>query len=79
MTTIRVTRRSSAGSEDAETPAGRPGAVRLELIDPVSARTTLDGAWWPRSSDLTTELAPLLEELFSTDPPAGYNGAGGVP
>lgn len=63
MTTIRVTRRSSAGSGDAETPAVRPGAVRLELIDPVSARTTLDGAWWPRSSDLTTELAPLLEEL----------------
>jgi Family of unknown function (DUF5994) len=63
VTTIRVTRRSPAAPGDAKAPTARPGAVRLELIDPVSARTTLDGAWWPRSSDLTTELAPLLEEL----------------
>jgi Family of unknown function (DUF5994) len=63
VTTIRVTRRSSGDAGDAQAPTVRPGAVRLELIDPVSARTTLDGAWWPRTRDLNAELAPLLEEL----------------
>ncbi len=69
MTTIRVTRR---GSGPAAPPAGAApgaddgaddGAVRLALIDPPSARTTLDGAWWPRTADLEAELSPLLEEL----------------
>ncbi len=56
--------RSPAPAGDAGTPApDRAGEVRLELIDPPSARTTLDGAWWPRTSDLDAELAPLLEEL----------------
>ncbi|MEX5717121.1 DUF5994 family protein [Geodermatophilus maliterrae] len=48
MTTIRVTRRHQ---------------VRLELIEPVSPRTTLDGAWWPRTQDLSQELSGLVEEL----------------
>jgi hypothetical protein len=39
------------------------GAVRLALIDPPAPRTTVDGAWWPRTADLTDELPALLEEL----------------
>ncbi|MGY1652465.1 DUF5994 family protein [Geodermatophilus sp. SYSU D01119] len=41
----------------------RAGAVRLALIEPAAPRTTLDGAWWPRTADLDGELGPLLEEL----------------
>jgi hypothetical protein len=73
MTTIRVTRRPRIPPEVVEgtmTPPSGPrdtrpaeDAVRLALIDPPAARTTLDGAWWPRSRDLTHELAPLVEEL----------------
>jgi len=37
--------------------------VRLVLIDPPAPRTTLDGAWWPRSRSLTRELPGLVEEL----------------
>ena len=47
-------------------PLGRDPAARdrcLALIDPPAARTTLDGAWWPRTRDLTSELSPLVEEL----------------
>jgi hypothetical protein len=62
VTTIRVTRRSPTPA-GTPSPAGRRDAVRLALIDPPAARTTLDGAWWPRTSDLSTELPPLLEEL----------------
>ena len=39
------------------------GSVRLALIDPPAVRTTLDGAWWPRTRDLTQELPALVEEL----------------
>jgi hypothetical protein len=73
MTTIRVTRRpriSQAGIESTGTPssvapAENPdeSAVRLALIDPPAARTTLDGAWWPRTQNLSRELPPLVEEL----------------
>ncbi|MEU4558873.1 DUF5994 family protein [Actinoplanes sp. NPDC023936] len=39
------------------------GAARLRL-DPHPSRTTvLDGAWWPRSTDATTELPALVEAL----------------
>jgi Family of unknown function (DUF5994) len=39
------------------------GAVRLALLDPPAAVTTLDGAWWPRTRNLAHELTPLVEEL----------------
>ncbi|MGY1737605.1 DUF5994 family protein [Geodermatophilus sp. SYSU D00684] len=56
---------AEAASRFPSAPPRRAGAdaVRLALIDPVAPRTTLDGAWWPRTSDLTAELPPLLEEL----------------
>jgi hypothetical protein len=47
-----------------EPASGAEGASsRLALIDPPSARTTLDGAWWPRTRDLAQELPALVEEL----------------
>jgi Family of unknown function (DUF5994) len=73
MTTIRVTRRPRTPAVDADGPDMRSslepprraddGAVRLALIDPPAPRTTLDGAWWPRTSTLTDELPALVEEL----------------
>jgi hypothetical protein len=73
MTTIRVTRRHRdllADGAAAEQPAPQAGsdhagagAVRLALIDPVERHSTLDGAWWPRTADLTDELPPLIAEL----------------
>ena len=73
MTTIRVTRRSrsspaavegTAAQSTAAPPDGAyESAVRLALLDPPVPRTTLDGAWWPRTRNLTHELPPLVEEL----------------
>ncbi|WP_199517213.1 DUF5994 family protein [Nucisporomicrobium flavum] len=38
-------------------------AVRLRM-DPVPSRTTvLDGAWWPRSTDVVAELPALVDAL----------------
>jgi hypothetical protein len=69
VTTIRVTRRG----RDPETPDGTPTglpvsspggeSIRLALIEPPAPRTTLDGAWWPRTRDLGHELPGLIEEL----------------
>jgi hypothetical protein len=68
MTTIRRTRLP-------ERPAARPGTadpppradeadqVRLALLSPPAQRTTLDGAWWPRTRSLSDELPGLVEEL----------------
>lgn len=76
MTTIRRTRLPRSRPADVE--SGLPGIpvtapadagdddgddVRLALIDPPAERTTLDGAWWPRTRSLTGELPALVEEL----------------
>ena len=73
MTTIRVTRRAGilpvpvAGptAPSPRTPAedSRDAAVRLALVDSPARGTTLDGAWWPRTHDLSEELPALVEEL----------------
>jgi hypothetical protein len=74
MTTIRRTRVPAhpAVGTDSTTPgtAGAPqprtddaDPVRLALIDPSAPRTTLDGAWWPRTRSLSDELPGLVEEL----------------
>jgi hypothetical protein len=40
----------------------RPEA-RIRLRDPASLDGYIDGAWWPRSRDLSAELVPLLSTL----------------
>jgi Family of unknown function (DUF5994) len=74
MTTIRRNRVPGhpAGDTDSTTPRtpatphrrdGDADPVRLALIDPPAERTTLDGAWWPRTRSLSDELPGLVEEL----------------
>src|SRR5947209_583589 len=74
MTTIRRTRVPASAGVDTDsttartagTPHPRPGdadPVRLTLIDPPGQRTTLDGAWWPRTRSLSDELPGLVQEL----------------
>ena len=71
MTTIRRTRlpgRAAASAPD-RIPQGTPRRagdaeqIRLALIEPPAERTTLDGAWWPRTRNLSDELPGLVEEL----------------
>lgn len=38
-----------------------PARLRVKPVAPVSGH--VDGAWWPRSRDLSTELPPMLAEL----------------
>src|SRR3954454_11492721 len=74
MTTIRRTRvpvHPAVGAEGGTSSTAEPrdqrtgGAddLRLALIDPPAPRTTLDGAWWPRTRGLSEELPGLVEEL----------------
>jgi len=74
MTTIRRNRvpghpAADTDSTTPKTPAtpdrrgGDADPVRLALIDPPAERTTLDGAWWPRTRSLSDELPRLVEEL----------------
>jgi Family of unknown function (DUF5994) len=74
MTTIRRTRVPERRAVDVETRASRTAGtprrraseadpVRLALIDPPAERTTLDGAWWPRTRSLSDELPGLVQEL----------------
>jgi Family of unknown function (DUF5994) len=74
MTTIRRRRLPARHAVDAETSAprtagtprpraGKVDPVRLALMDPPAERTTLDGAWWPRTRSLSDELPGLVQEL----------------
>jgi len=40
-------------------------AARISFRQPVSRSGFIDAAWWPRSRDLTSELPPLLEVLWT--------------
>jgi hypothetical protein len=40
-----------------------PAALRLKLDSGPSRKAALDGAWWPRSTDVEAELPSLLEAL----------------
>ncbi|WP_199551481.1 DUF5994 family protein [Streptomyces sp. N35] len=44
------------------TPPPSPSGARVELKSP-TGQGLLDGAWWPRSRDLTAELPALAEVL----------------
>ena len=63
MTTIRVTRRPPAAVSETAPP--EPDHLRLALIEPRSPRTSLDGAWWPHTFDLSEELPALITELHT--------------
>jgi uncharacterized protein DUF5994 len=39
--------------------------ARVSFRQPVSRGGFIDGAWWPRSRDLTDELPPLLDVLWT--------------
>lgn len=43
--------------------AVRPGTALLRLRTTHSREGVLDGAWWPRSRDVATELPALIEAL----------------
>ena len=40
-------------------------AARISFRQPVSRSGFIDAAWWPRSRDLTTEVPPLLDVLWT--------------
>ena len=51
-----------------DSPVSRPGVdaaggLRLQLKPDPPASTYLDGVWWPRSTQLTTELPELVTRL----------------
>jgi Family of unknown function (DUF5994) len=58
---------TTAAERMTATPNGRPSALRLHLQPNLQAtlsrRTLLDGGWWPRSTDPTTELPQLILAL----------------
>ncbi|GGP85111.1 DUF5994 family protein [Streptomyces melanogenes] len=49
-----------------ESPADPAPTARLALKPADAARGLLDGAWWPRSRDLLSELPALLDVLDPT-------------
>jgi hypothetical protein len=51
-----------------EPPPGGPPlseAARISFRQPVSESGFIDAGWWPRSHDLTAELPPLLDVLWT--------------
>lgn len=54
---------TTAAERMTASPNGRPSAARLHLQPAPSRRTLLDGGWWPRTTDPTTELPQLIRAL----------------
>ena len=52
-----------ATPEPGPQPAGIASLPRLVLEAPMSASGLFDGAWWPRSHDITAELPDLITAL----------------
>lgn len=46
-------------------PNRTPQPARISFRQPVSTAGFIDAAWWPRSRDLTAELPPLLDVLWT--------------
>jgi hypothetical protein len=53
---------NTTGNPLPNAPSADSAPLRLSLT-PVSVRSRLDGAWWPRSRDLSRELPALIAEL----------------
>lgn len=64
MTAIDAT---SSGSRLVDPGWGPPAAARVSFRQPVSDSGFVDAGWWPRSRDLTAELPPLLDVLWTAD------------
>lgn len=54
-----------ADTEPRDDPPASAEAARVSFRQPVSRSGFIDAAWWPRSRDLTSELPPLLEVLWT--------------
>jgi len=52
-------------TEPGRDPAALTEAARISFRQPVSRSGFIDAAWWPRSLDLTLELPPLLDVLWT--------------
>ena len=63
MTTAQLLR--PADTEARHDLAASPERARISFRQPVSTSGFIDAAWWPRSLDLTSELPPLLEVLWT--------------
>ena len=63
MTTVHLEPAIPLGEEVAPTGA----AARISFRQPVSTAGYIDAAWWPRSLDLTAELPPLLDVMWTAD------------
>jgi hypothetical protein len=48
-------------------PGWGSSAARVSFRQPVSRNGFIDAGWWPRSRDLTDELPPLLDVLWTAD------------
>lgn len=46
-------------------PLASSDLARISFRQPLSTSGFIDAAWWPRSLDLTTELPPLLDVLWT--------------
>ena len=53
-----------ADTQSRDAPAAAEPA-RISFRQPVSTSGFIDAAWWPRSLDLTSELPPLFEVLWT--------------
>jgi Family of unknown function (DUF5994) len=63
MTTAQVLPSAEIATQD-DLPAS-PKPARIRFRQPVSGSDYIDAAWWPRSRDLTAELPPLLDVLWT--------------
>jgi Family of unknown function (DUF5994) len=46
-------------------PSWEPSQARVRFRQPVSPAGFVDASWWPRSRDLSAELPPLLDVLWT--------------
>jgi len=60
---LPVRRVESSKSTDPDLDVGADPAVRLRLKAASTHPGMVNGAWWPRSRDLTRELPPLIAAL----------------
>lgn len=66
MTTARTAHAIFPAIEEPQpSPSASVEPARFSFRQPVSTAGYVDAAWWPRSLDLTVELPPLLDALWT--------------